>query len=125
MSAEPSTQRNGSEAPGTPRSLELPSDESTVRAICEGALVITEPLEIRETLVRIADAARRITGARYGACGVRAENEGFVHFVHSGMDAEIEARMPHLSEGKGLLGLTLREEEPVRLAQIRSLEACP
>lgn len=123
MSAEPSTQRNGSEAPGTPRSVELPSDESTIRAICEGALAITEPLEIRETLVRIVDAARRITGAQYGACGVRAEDEGFVHFIHSGMDPEIVARVPHPPEGKGLLGLILREEEPIRLAQISSHEA--
>ncbi len=115
--------QNGSETPDAPRTLELPSDESTIRAICESALAVTEPLEIRETLVRIMDAARRISGARYGACGVRAEGEGFLHFVHSGMDAETAARLAHPPEGKGLLGLILHEDRPVRTAQISSHDA--
>ena len=64
--------------------LELPGDPQTLEELFQGALAITEELEVRETLTRIVEVAQRVTGARFGACGVLGEGGGFVHFIHSG-----------------------------------------
>ena len=39
-------------------------------ALLQGALAITEELNVEKALSSIVDAAREITGARYVACGV-------------------------------------------------------
>jgi GAF domain-containing protein len=59
-----------------------------------------------------------LTDARYGAAATVSENGGIEHFVHRGLTEEEVGRLPHLPEGKGLLGAMLRSFEPLRLARI-------
>ncbi len=95
--------------------LELPSDPRTHEALFQGALAVTEELDVRQTLTRIVEAARRITGARFGACGVLAEDGGFLHFIHSGIPPQTATQIGDMPSAKGILGMILQTDGPVRL----------
>lgn len=81
---------------------------------------ITADLDLQATLRRIITAAIQLTGARYGALGVRAADGGLASFLHEGMDAELVARIGHLPVGKGMLGALLDRVDPLRLDDLTS-----
>jgi len=72
-------------------------------------------LDLDATLHRIVTAAMELTGARYGALGVRGPDGTLVSFLHSGMDAATVARIGRLPVGHGVLGVLLDEPEAMRL----------
>ncbi|WP_409347611.1 GAF domain-containing protein, partial [Mycobacterium montefiorense] len=69
-----------------------------VRVIVE----ISSDLDLDVTLHRIVNAARELTGARYGALGIRASDGGLASFVHAGADDAIARRLGDLSVGEGI-----------------------
>lgn len=72
-----------------------------------------------EALRHIADAARILSGARYAALGVaRLDGEGLEEFVTIGLTPEEHASIGSLPQGKGVLGLLLHRQEPLRLDNI-------
>lgn len=75
------------------------------------------------TLQHIVAAARQLTGARYGALGVRARDGSLALFVHDGMDTETIRRIGHLPAGKGLLGLLLKRTDTLRTRDLTRHEA--
>lgn len=75
-------------------------------------------LDLDATLVRIVTAARQLTGAQYGALGVRDADGRLMSFVHAGMDADTVARLGDLPAGKGLLGVLLNQTDIVRLGDL-------
>lgn len=75
-------------------------------------------LDLDATLGRIVTAARQLTGARYGALGVRGADGRLMSFVHAGMDADTVARLGDLPVGKGLLGVLLNQPDIVRLSDL-------
>src|ERR1700748_2256303 len=54
------------------------------------------------TLHRIVDAAMRLTGARYGALGIRAHDGTLASFIHVGIDDDTARRFGDLPVGDGL-----------------------
>lgn len=69
-----------------------------------------------EALRSIAEAARRLSGARYAALGVaRPGTEDLMEFVTVGMKPEEEAAIGVRPAGRGILGLLLKRKEPVRI----------
>ncbi|HME77807.1 MAG TPA: GAF domain-containing sensor histidine kinase [Mycobacterium sp.] len=76
---------------------------------------IGRDLDLDATLHRIVAAAMTLTGARYGALGVRGRDSTLSSFLHAGMNAETVRRIGHLPAGKGVLGLLLNQTESVRL----------
>ncbi|WP_280831056.1 sensor histidine kinase [Mycolicibacterium frederiksbergense] len=77
---------------------------------------IASDLDLQATLHRIVGAAMRLTGARYGAVGVRASDGGLSAFLHQGIGADLVAQMDgQLPAGKGLLGLVLDRTDPLRV----------
>lgn len=78
-------------------------------------LEIGSDLDLDTTLQRIVHAAISLTGARYGALGVRAADGTLASFHHVGMDADAERRIGHLPVGKGLLGVLLDGTQTVHL----------
>lgn len=69
-----------------------------------------------EALRHIAEAARKLTRARYAALGVaRLDGEGLLEFITAGLTAEEEAAIGPRPQGKGLLGLLLQRSEPLRV----------
>jgi len=79
-------------------------------------LAVTSDLDLRELLNRVADEARKLTDAEYGALGVlNADKTELAQFITSGMSDEEAARMGPLPKGHGLLGAVIREGQTVRL----------
>nr|WP_284236162.1 GAF domain-containing protein [Mycolicibacterium sp. TUM20984] len=78
-------------------------------------LEIGADLDLEATLSRIVAAAIELTGAEFGALGVRAPDGTLSSFVHSGMDAPTVAKIGHLPAGKGVLGLLLDTTDVIRL----------
>ena len=63
-------------------------------------------------------AAIDLTGARYGALGVRGEDHAFAEFVFQGIDESNRALIGDLPQGRGVLGVLLDDPRPLRLDDI-------
>jgi len=72
--------------------------EQLVRVIVE----IGSDLDLDVTLHRIVNAAMELTGAPYGALGIRASDGTLVSFVHAGIDDDTARRLGDLPVGEGL-----------------------
>jgi GAF domain-containing protein/anti-sigma regulatory factor (Ser/Thr protein kinase) len=72
--------------------------EQLVRVIVE----IGSDLDLDVTLHRIVNAAMELTGAPYGALGIRASHGTLVSFVHAGIDDDTARRLGDLPVGEGL-----------------------
>ncbi len=82
-------------------------------------LSISSELELDVVLRRIVEMASDLSGARYAALGVPGPDGMLQAFITTGMTAEMEARMAHRPEGRGLLGKLLHEPETLRLDDLR------
>lgn len=69
-----------------------------------------------EALRHIAEAARTLAAARYGALGVaRTDGAGLSAFVTVGLTGEEEAAIGPRPTGRGVLGLLLERDTPLRI----------
>ncbi|WP_007027691.1 GAF domain-containing protein, partial [Saccharomonospora iraqiensis] len=131
---DPAGGRSGGDRPGTPALSGLRLDEllhevrdrigeivdtrDRLQGLLDAVLAVASGLELDSTLQRIVQAATELVDARYGALGVLDDHGGLARFVYSGIDAQTRARMTHLPEGRGLLGLLIDDPRPVRLADL-------
>ena len=72
----------------------------------------------RDFLEEGLHALARMLDARYGAIGVLDEAGKMVQFLHSGLTEEEAARIGKLPEGRGLLGLVIKENRSIRLEDL-------
>ncbi len=89
--------------------------------LMESMLVVTEGLDLDNTLRTIVHAATELTGARYGGLGVRGTGEAadrLTAFVYEGIDDGTRMLIGDLPRGHGVLGLLIRHPEAVRLADL-------
>ena len=105
--------------------LELQSRLQTILAtrdrmhgLLEAVVAIGSGLDLESTLKRIVEAAVRLVDAQYGALGVIGEGQRLAEFVPVGLDAARIRKIDHWPEGRGLLGLLIRDSRPLRLANI-------
>ena len=95
------------------------SSENRLRALVETGVAITSELSLDALLQRLVESASELTGARYAALGVidrtGAELE---RFLTTGIDAETKGAIGDLPRGRGILGVLIREDEPLRLHNI-------
>jgi signal transduction histidine kinase len=93
--------------------------ETRLRALVETGVAITSELSLDALLQRIVEAAAELTGARYAALGV-IDRSGFglERFLTTGIDLETHAAIGELPRGRGILGLLIREDVPLRLHDI-------
>src|SRR5580658_6805581 len=89
-----------------------------MRGLLEAVIAIGSGLELEAMLRRIVEAAVDLVDARYGALGVIDEEQRLIEFIPVGLDAEEIGRIHHWPEGRGLLGLLIKEPRPLRLADI-------
>lgn len=99
---------------------ELLSARDQMEQLLRVIVGLAADLDLDATLQRIVTAAMELTGARYGALGVRGADGRLVSFLHSGIDSESVHRIGHLPVGKGVLGVLLDEAEPLRLEDLRA-----
>jgi signal transduction histidine kinase len=90
--------------------------------LVESVLAVSRSLDLGETLRAVVDAARSLTGARYAALGVLGEDRRIARFVTSGLTPEEVAAIGPYPTGRGILGVVIDEERPLRL---RDLTADP
>jgi signal transduction histidine kinase len=105
--------------------LELQSRLQTILAtrdrmhgLLEAVVAIGSGLDLESTLKRIVEAAVRLVDAQYGALGVIGEGQRLAEFVPVGLDEAGIRKIDHWPEGRGLLGLLIRDSRPLRLANI-------
>jgi len=109
------------------------ADERKLRAqleaLNEAAIAITSEFSLDRVLKRIIDLACELAGARYGALGVPDAQGGLEQFIVSGMTPDEVTQVDHPPRGAGLLGVLMREPQPLRVADItadpRSAGFCP
>jgi signal transduction histidine kinase len=94
----------------------LSVSEGRLRALFAAGLAVTSELSLDTLLQRLVEAAAELTGARYAALGVIAAS-GFEleRFVTHGIDAETHRAIGPLPRGRGILGVLIREANPLRL----------
>jgi signal transduction histidine kinase len=95
------------------------TQQDRLRAVMDAAIAVTSELSIEAVLQRIVEAAARLTGARYAALGVIDQSgKGLENFVTTGLDEETIERIGDLPQGRGILGVLIRDAQPLRLADI-------
>lgn len=95
--------------------------EQLVRAIVE----IGSDLDLDVTLHRIVDAARELSGARYGVLGIRAPGGSLASFAYAGIDDDTARLLGELPVADGLRVDDLSTHPPAAelLARLPSLHA--
>ena len=94
------------------------TEEDRSQALIDTGLVLSSELSLDAVLQRIVDVAARISGARYGALGI-VDHAGVIRdFITTGVTSEERAAIGHIPVGKGLLGLLIREQRPIRVPEI-------
>lgn len=96
--------------------LELQNRE--LMALHTAALDIYGELDLDAVLQKVVDQARGLVESRYGALSVIDERQRIASFVTSGVSLQERARIGEPPEGRGLLGVVLREGQRLRLADL-------
>jgi signal transduction histidine kinase len=87
--------------------------------VVQAGLLLTSELSLEGVLQQVADLARELLSARYAAIGVLAEDgQTLSSFITSGVSPEAAGRIGAPPEGRGVLGLVIREAKPIRLKDI-------
>jgi signal transduction histidine kinase len=90
--------------------------EGRLRALFAAGVAVTSELSLDALLQRLVEAAAELTGARYAALGVIDSNGvELEQFVTHGVDDALRAEIGALPRGRGILGVLIREAQPLRL----------
>ena len=94
--------------------------DSLWRVIDVGRGVLAE-LDEEVILDRVLETAQQLTGARYAAIGVLDEDRReLARFVTRGIDGAGRAAIGDLPRGRGVLGVLIRQPEPLRVTDVGS-----
>jgi signal transduction histidine kinase len=89
------------------------------RGLLDVACDVLGELDVEVVVVRVLEAARQLTGARYAALGVLgAATTGFERFITVGIDEDVRARIGVLPQGRGVLGELISDPVALRLAEV-------
>ncbi len=87
-------------------------------ALLDAVLGMAGDLSLSDTLKRIVQAAMSVVDARYGALGVLGADGRIEEFVVDGVTDDEAAALGQPPQGKGILGLVVREPHPLRLTDL-------
>jgi two-component system, NarL family, sensor histidine kinase DevS len=86
------------------------------RKLVDAGIAVTSELSLDTVLQRIVEAAAALTGAKYAALGViDRSGRALERFLTTGIDPELQERIGDLPHGRGILGVLIRDAEPLRL----------
>jgi signal transduction histidine kinase len=89
-----------------------------IRALVEAGIALTSEFSLDVILQKLVEIARSQVNSRYAALSVLGPDGRISRFVTSGIGDAERARIGHIPEGRGLLGVLLHEGESLRLADI-------
>src|SRR6266566_3579356 len=93
-----------------------PQDRKDV--LLEVGRTLASELSLPIVLQRIIDLAAQVTDARYGALGVIGRGGELEEFITTGISAKQRRAIGALPQGKGILGLLIKEPRPIRITNI-------
>src|SRR5690625_429616 len=96
----------------------ISATQERIRALLESVVSIGEGLELDPLLVRIAETATSLVDARYGALGVIGPDGEMSRFIPVGLTEDEISCIDHWPRGEGILGLLIKEPEPLRLKEV-------
>jgi two-component system, NarL family, sensor histidine kinase DevS len=90
--------------------------ETRWRRLIDAGIAVTSELTLDGVLQRIVETAAELTSARYAALGV-IDRSGVAleRFLTTGIDPEMHERIGDLPRGRGILGVLIKEAQPLRL----------
>ncbi len=91
-----------------------------MHGLLEAVVAIGAGLDLESTLRRIVETAVGLVDARYGALGVIGEDKQLAEFIPVGLTEDEIAAIDHWPEGRGLLGMLVRDPHALRLGNIAS-----
>ncbi|MFE7172404.1 GAF domain-containing protein [Streptomyces sp. NPDC057616] len=86
--------------------------------LLDAVLAIGSDLDLEDLLRRIVQAAADLVDARYGALGVVGEEGRIRQFITVGMDERTVTGIGPYPQGRGILGLLIREPHSLRLEDL-------
>jgi signal transduction histidine kinase len=90
-----------------------------IRSLLDAGIALTSELSLDALLQNLTETAAELTGARYAALGVIDQDRTKLErFVTTGLDAETFAAIGDLPTGRGILGILIRDAQPLRLHDI-------
>jgi signal transduction histidine kinase len=94
--------------------VETPPDRT--RALVEAGIALSSELSLDSLLQKLVETSANLTSARYAALGVLdPSGEQLERFVTTGLDDETRTAIGDLPHGRGILGVLIRDPEPLRL----------
>jgi len=90
-----------------------------LEALIQAGVTLASELSLPAVLQKITDLACDVADARYGALGVVGADGKIGEFITHGVSEEERARIGHLPEGHGILGVLIDETQPLRLRRIQ------
>jgi nitrate/nitrite-specific signal transduction histidine kinase len=100
------------------RREELEQENRELQALRGASLDINSELSLEVVLQKIVDQACNLIGTRYGALAVYGEDDAIYNFITSGVSLEERETIGPPPVGKGLLAVSLREGQRLRLERI-------
>ena len=104
------------ESSGT--SFDSSPNATALAAVDEAARAIAGVGDLEDVLQLIVDRVRDLVGASYAALGIAAPDGRMERFITSGIDPHQRHAIGPLPEGRGLLGLIIREARSYRIPSI-------
>ena len=101
-----------------PADQPAPPDASALTALDEAARAIAGVLDVDAVLQLIVDRVRELVHARYAALGIVGRGGRIERFITSGISVESRAAIGDPPQGRGLLGLIIREGRTYRIPAI-------
>ncbi|WP_017541054.1 sensor histidine kinase [Nocardiopsis halophila] len=89
-----------------------------VHSLLNAVVMIGTGLDLETLLTRIVEASMDLVDARYGALGVIGGDGELERFIPVGLDDEAIEGIDHWPQGRGLLGLLVKDPRPLRLRDI-------
>ena len=96
------------------------SQDDVLRQVSQVVLAVARQLSTRDVLQMIVRSARSLVRARYAALGVPDDQGSFAEFVVDGMSERQQKAIGPVPRQHGLLGVLLREGQPIRVDDIRA-----
>jgi signal transduction histidine kinase len=116
---EPASPVGASPAAATATASDGVSPEATaLAAVDEAARAIAGVRDVEAVLQLIVDRVRDLVKASYAALGIAGHDGRMERFITSGIDKAQRRAIGPLPEGRGLLGLIIREGHAYRIAEI-------
>lgn len=94
-------------------------DQLQIRRLLDIGRELVAKLDLEEVLDEILEASRELTGARYAALGVLDERRTELErFITVGIDATTRQAIGDLPRGRGVLGVLIDDQQPLRTAKV-------